>query len=588
MKDKDLASICIVTRNRLSTLKKCLNAIWALTEYPYEILIADNNSTDGTIKYLRSLKKRGKVHYLKLNKYNEGYSSAVNNLIYKSKKKIIITLDDDFIIKTKRWVYKLKKVVENVPNVGILGVNCENMHFKIEKINGCKLEVKSRSDIPFNIGGWCIVIPRKTFLELGYFNEEFAPYGIEDADYGLRAHLINRTNCYVCSIRGDHKCSMKSKEKRDSVINSQLLMAYNMVEYISNKKEPYLSYSQEKMSKSKKDDIIKSMAQMFDLKKLLKNDSHVYALCRIKEMYKDVKEFLYENEGKIGIVKLGYSCNNNCKVCHEKIKKNSVDFFSKKEIIKRINECHKKGIKKILLSGGEPTINKNLFSYLNLIKKLDMYAELISNGRVFSYKEFCNRVSKEGICNVYVSIYSSRKDIHDAVTGVSGSYKQTLNGIKNLLQTGINVRLRLIITKKNIDHLKESVNFFNKMGVKEIMLVNLEPKGNALDNFDEYFIPLKKVSSEIKGIIKILPEIRILVENIPFCYLGPKYKKYYTKVQEDIQYVFRDKLSNPNKLDDGYHFYLPKCKKCLYKNKECRGIFKDYPRKLKIEVYPIN
>ena len=49
-----LVSIVISTKNRLADLKECLNSISKLSYENYEIIINDNNSTDGTVSYIRS------------------------------------------------------------------------------------------------------------------------------------------------------------------------------------------------------------------------------------------------------------------------------------------------------------------------------------------------------------------------------------------------------------------------------------------------------------------------------------------------------------------------------------------------------
>lgn len=53
---KTMISICIPTYNRLPYLKQCFSSVFnGFGDYPYEVIIADGVSTDGTLEYPRGL-----------------------------------------------------------------------------------------------------------------------------------------------------------------------------------------------------------------------------------------------------------------------------------------------------------------------------------------------------------------------------------------------------------------------------------------------------------------------------------------------------------------------------------------------------
>ena len=53
---KGKAAICIVNYKTLDFTRLCLRSIRKFTEYPYEIIVVDNNSRDESLEYLKSLK----------------------------------------------------------------------------------------------------------------------------------------------------------------------------------------------------------------------------------------------------------------------------------------------------------------------------------------------------------------------------------------------------------------------------------------------------------------------------------------------------------------------------------------------------
>lgn len=92
-----MISLCIPTYNRLSDLKRCLESISkGFDEYPYEVIIADGGSTDGTIEYLKKLNhenvkliEQGELKGV-TKAYNESFKIAKGDYIY-------IGNDDTFI-----------------------------------------------------------------------------------------------------------------------------------------------------------------------------------------------------------------------------------------------------------------------------------------------------------------------------------------------------------------------------------------------------------------------------------------------------------------------------------------------------------
>jgi len=73
MAQKNLVSITIVTYNSGRFIKRCLESVLA-QKYPYrEILVIDNNSTDGTIDILEQFEDRCTVVY---NEENVGFAAA--------------------------------------------------------------------------------------------------------------------------------------------------------------------------------------------------------------------------------------------------------------------------------------------------------------------------------------------------------------------------------------------------------------------------------------------------------------------------------------------------------------------------------
>jgi 2-polyprenyl-3-methyl-5-hydroxy-6-metoxy-1,4-benzoquinol methylase len=69
-----LTSIVILTHNQLDYTRQCLDSIRQYTDEPYELIVVDNASSDGTVDYLLSL---GGIKVI-ANKENRGFPAAAN------------------------------------------------------------------------------------------------------------------------------------------------------------------------------------------------------------------------------------------------------------------------------------------------------------------------------------------------------------------------------------------------------------------------------------------------------------------------------------------------------------------------------
>src|SRR5262249_57888097 len=67
-------SVVIPTYNRLDLLKRAVSSVWAQTHTGYEIIVADDGSTDGTVEWLASQGERVRA----ITQTNRGPGAARN------------------------------------------------------------------------------------------------------------------------------------------------------------------------------------------------------------------------------------------------------------------------------------------------------------------------------------------------------------------------------------------------------------------------------------------------------------------------------------------------------------------------------
>ena len=107
MSSSDLVSVTIVTYNSGRFIKRCLESVLD-QKYPFkEIIVIDNNSSDGTIDILEPFEDRCRIVY---NEENIGFSAAQNQAIAMSQAEWVLTLNPDVLL--------LQGFVEALVNAG--------------------------------------------------------------------------------------------------------------------------------------------------------------------------------------------------------------------------------------------------------------------------------------------------------------------------------------------------------------------------------------------------------------------------------------------------------------------------------------
>jgi GT2 family glycosyltransferase/Flp pilus assembly protein TadD len=194
VKDKKYVNISMVTYNRLNFTIQSIESILKSTRYPFVITVIDNNSSDGTKEYLAELHRKGIIKNLVILEENVGVAKASNLAWYlEQHAEYYLKFDNDIVIKKADWLFNMVKAIDAIPELGAIAYNFEPYSYPLSTMNGVKCRIKKHN----NLGGACILIPKRTREQLGFWCEDFGLYGEEDADYGERIRLKGLLNAYM-------------------------------------------------------------------------------------------------------------------------------------------------------------------------------------------------------------------------------------------------------------------------------------------------------------------------------------------------------------------------------------------------------
>ena len=216
----DAVSIVFVSWNRRYIINHVLQSILR-NNFPFELIIIDNGSSDGTKEYL--LEHEDEIDKLILNNENKGVPSELNRAIQLSTCPYISIQADDHVLHPN-WLetmYRSIQIIEkSIPNLGYLS---SILHYaipnklyktpmtyeqwmdaqvKIDRWNGtpesrsCKPPVKYSQDVSFlpagSVGNGGTIYNRALFKKVGLFRTTYGLRGVYDGEFKLRCHSAYR------------------------------------------------------------------------------------------------------------------------------------------------------------------------------------------------------------------------------------------------------------------------------------------------------------------------------------------------------------------------------------------------------------
>jgi GT2 family glycosyltransferase len=212
----NLASVIIVTYNHLHYLDRCIGAV-ARQDHPHEIIIVDNDSTDGTPEFIEKNYPTVRV----IRNKNTGYGAGNNLGVRYAAGKYVVILNPDTVVE-EDWLKNLLGPVQSgqqvitTPKILLFDGSAINTCGNINHFTGLTF-TRGLNDPPDShdrmmpvsgISGACFAMRKDDYLKIGGFDERFFVYN-EDSEFSWRAHFFHLTILFVPDSVVRHDYSLK-------------------------------------------------------------------------------------------------------------------------------------------------------------------------------------------------------------------------------------------------------------------------------------------------------------------------------------------------------------------------------------------
>ena len=198
-------------------------------------------------------------------------------------------------------------------------------------------------------------------------------------------------------------------------------------------------------------------------------------------------------------------CNFKCGYClpdgYKIDKSDNRTFINKEEIGRLAKALSELGVSKIRLTGGEPTVRKDFFEIVKIIKENSGIKKTVMTTNGYRLDKIANDIKNSGLDGINISIDSLNRDTFKKITG-HNRLEEILRGIKDLQELNFkNIKINAVLLKGVNDSEKDFNDWaeFVKNNEIDFRYIELMQTGDNLDYFNNYHVPAKKFTDYLNN-----------------------------------------------------------------------------------------
>lgn len=164
-----------------------------------------------------------------------------------------------------------------------------------------------------------------------------------------------------------------------------------------------------------------------------------------------------------------YRCNNDCAHCYNGRTRQFPEMCTSdwKLVLDRLWDI---GIPHVVFTGGEPTLREDLPELIAHAQQNGQITGLNTNGRRINSSAYLEKLVQAGLDHVQITLESHDSAIHDSMVSAPGAWKQTIQGIRNAIDSSLYVMTNTTMLQENSPGIQETLEFLAELGVPTVGL----------------------------------------------------------------------------------------------------------------------
>jgi radical SAM protein with 4Fe4S-binding SPASM domain len=192
---------------------------------------------------------------------------------------------------------------------------------------------------------------------------------------------------------------------------------------------------------------------------------------------------------------LTYRCNERCIHCY--LDHDDHGEMTTAEIKDLLDQMADAGVFYLTISGGEIMMRRDFFEILEHARKRTFCVNLKTNGVLIRKKE-AERLRELGVERVQISVYSHRAEVHDAITKMPGSFRQSIDAVRFLRLQGLRVTMANVLMTQNASDYQSVKALAAELDAKFI----LDPTITPMMDGDRSILQLNVDQAALQGVFR--------------------------------------------------------------------------------------
>lgn len=185
------------------------------------------------------------------------------------------------------------------------------------------------------------------------------------------------------------------------------------------------------------------------------------------------------------------ACNQKCYYCYSET--HTPGQMSTEQWLSAIDQSADMGVLSLTLTGGEIFVRKDILKLIERATKRGFALSLQTNGSLIT-PEIADVLARSNVTGVQVSILGANAESHDRLAGVRGVFDKTLAGVRLLIERGIPVTAKTVLSSLNFHEVYDIVKLCKDDEMKSSLSLYVGSRSDGTNDTHAYRISREQIA----------------------------------------------------------------------------------------------